>query len=182
LVIGLALLYPFGATLSKTRDFAGPPTLDGLAFWDRARPDDMDAIEWLRENVTGAPVVVEASGPSYQQQFGRISSMTGLPTLLGWPFHEQQWRGSFEEQGRRQPDIDAIYGCRRAAANRCEPIPPDPRALQALLDKYNVGYVVVGPSEREAYGQINLERFAAVMDVAYRNPQVVIYRTRGRAP
>ena len=59
-----------------------PATLDGLAFWARSRPEDMDGIEWLRRNATDAPVVVEASGPSYQQQFGRVSSMTGLPVTL----------------------------------------------------------------------------------------------------
>jgi uncharacterized membrane protein len=176
LVLLLAWLPAFGMTLGKTRGFAGPPTLDGLAFWPR---EDREGIEWLARNVEGAPVVVEASGGSYQQQFGRVSSMTGLPTVLGWPFHEQQWRGTFDEQGRRQPDLDAIYGCRRVG-NRCEPMPTDPRALQALLDKYNVTFVYVGPSEREAYGQVDLARFNALMDVAFKNGAVVIYRVRGR--
>lgn len=180
-VLGLALLYPIGATLSKTRNFAGPPTLDGLQFWARSRPDDMDAIEWLSRNAVGAPVVVEATGGSYQQQFGRVSSMTGLPTLLGWAFHEQQWRGTFEEPGRRVPDIDAIYGCRRGGQGRCDPLPGDARQLQALLDKYNMTYVYVGPSEREAYGQIDLARFNQAMDVAYKNSSVVIYRNRSRS-
>src|SRR5205814_9509345 len=107
------------------------------------------------------------------------SSMTGLSTLLGWPFHEQQWRGTTDEQGKRQPDLDAIYGCRRAG-NRCDPTPPDPKALQALLDKYNVTFVYVGPSEREAYPQVDFNRFNSVMDVAFKNNGVVIYRVRGR--
>jgi hypothetical protein len=87
--------------------------------------------------------------------------------------------GSARHLGRRQPDLDAIYGCRRAGG-RCEPLPPDPRGLQALLDKYNVTFVYVGPSEREAYGQVDLGRFNAVMDVAFRNGAVAIYRVRGR--
>jgi YYY domain-containing protein len=176
LVLVLAVLPAIGMTLGKTRGFAGPPTLDGLAFWAR---EDREGIEWLARSVQGAPVVVEASGGSYQQQFGRVSSMTGLPTLLGWPFHEQQWRGTFDEQGKRQPDLDAIYGCRRSG-NRCDPLPPDPKALQALLDKYNVTFVYLGPSEREAYGQVDPARFNSVMDVAFKNNAVVIYRVRGR--
>jgi uncharacterized membrane protein len=59
-------------------------------------------------------------------------------------------------------------------------MPPDPKALQALLDKYNVTFVYVGPSEREAYGQIDPARFTGLMDVAFKNNAVVIYRVRGR--
>ncbi len=163
------LLYMVGAMDSKARGFAEMPTLNGLAFWSRIRAEDATAIEWLQNNVAGAPVIVEASGGSYQQQFGRVSSMTGLPTLLGWAFHEQQWRGSNEEQGRRKPDIDTIY-----TSN-------DPRQVQQLLDRYNVTYVYVGPSERDSYRDANLDRFAQFMDIAYRNNGVTIYAVRGRA-
>ena len=54
-------------------------------------------------------VIAEASGDSYRQEFGRVSSMTGLPAILGWPGHENQWRGKNEEQSRRMPDLDAIF-------------------------------------------------------------------------
>jgi len=179
LVLASTLLYPVGATLNTTGDFRRVATLDGLTFWARNRPGDAEAIRWLRDNARGAPVVVEAVGGSYQQQFGRVASMTGLPTLLGWPFHEQQWRGSFEEQGKRQPDVEAIYGCRRAN-NRCEPSGGNAAQLQAILDRYGVTYVYIGPSEREAYGQIDLARFNQTMDVAFRNNDVVIYRNRNQ--
>jgi uncharacterized membrane protein len=175
-VLVVAVIPAAGMALGKTRGFAGPPTLDGLAFWNR---EDLEGIDWLASNARGTPVVVEASGGSYQQQFGRVSSMTGLPTLLGWPFHEQQWRGTFDAQAGRQADLDAIYGCRRNG-QKCDPTAPDPKALQALLDKYSVTYVYVGPSEREAYGQLDLGRFNSVMDVAFKNNSVVIYRVRGR--
>jgi uncharacterized membrane protein len=176
LLLVVATVPAVGMTLGKTRGFAGAPTLDGLAFWQR---DDREGIEWLAANAQGAPVVVEATGGSYQQQFGRVSSMTGLPTLLGWRFHEQQWRGTDDEQARRQPDLDAIYGCRRSG-NRCDPLPADPRGLQSLLDKYGVTYIYVGPSEREAYPQLDPNRFNAVADVAFKNNGVAIYRVRGR--
>ena len=169
LMILAGLLYMIGASDSKARGFAESPTLDGLAFWSRIRADDAAAIAWIQANISGAPVVVEASGGSYQQQFGRVSSMTGLPTLLGWGFHEQQWRGSNEEQGRRKPDIDTIY-----TSN-------DPRQVRQLLDRYNVSYVYVGPTERDSYRDANFDRFAQYMDIVYRNNGVTIYGVRGRA-
>lgn len=169
LMILAGLLYMVGATNSKARGFAESPTLDGLAFWSRIRADDAAAIAWMQSNIAGAPVVVEATGGSYQQQFGRISSMTGLPTLLGWAFHEQQWRGSFEELGRRKPVIDTIY-----TSN-------DPRQVRQLFDQYNVSYVYVGPTERDAYRDVNFDRFAQYMDIVYRNNGVTIYGVRGRS-
>jgi uncharacterized membrane protein len=43
-----------------------------------------------------------------------------------------------------------------------------------------VTYVYVGPSEREAYPQLDVGRFNAVLDVAFKNNAVTIYRVRGR--
>lgn len=169
LVFAGTLIYPYAATLSKTHNFAGPATLDGLQFWSRIQPDDAAAIGWLQQNVGGAPVIVEATGGSYQQEFGRVSSMTGLPTILGWAFHEQQWRGSFDEQARRKPDIDTIYTS------------TDQRQVLSLLDKYNATYVFVGTSERQAYPQANFDRFAQFMDPVFKRGQVTIYRVRGKA-
>lgn len=170
-LFAVTLLYPVGAILDKTRGFAATPTLDGTAFWGRIRPEEMAAINWLRGNVSGAPVIVEATGGSYRQEFGRVASMTGLPTLLGWDYHEQQWRGSYDEQGRRKPDIEQIYRSN------------DSRQVLSLLSRYGATYLFVGQTERDLYGRqgVNLERFAQFMDIAYRNGQVTIYRVRERS-
>ncbi|TAK24717.1 MAG: hypothetical protein EPO26_05760 [Chloroflexota bacterium] len=162
------LLYPIGAVLDKTRDFGHAATLDGIAFWGRSRPDELAAIRWLRRTVVGAPVIVEATGGSYRQEFGRVASMTGLPTLLGWDYHEQQWRGTFEEAGARKPDIDLIYRSNES------------RQVLQILAKYNATYVFVGQTERDVYGRqgADLERFGQFMDVAFRSGAVTVYRVR----
>lgn len=64
--------------------------------------------------------------------------MTGLPTLLGWAGHEGQWRGSYDVQSARDPDIMTLYNT------------PDPQAAVSLLEEYGVTYVYVGPLERES--------------------------------
>src|SRR5678810_331943 len=61
------------------------PSLDGLGYLQKQRPGEYLAVAWLRQNVRGTPVVLEAQGPSYQD-FGRISMLTGLPTVLGWDY------------------------------------------------------------------------------------------------
>jgi uncharacterized membrane protein len=143
LILG-GLWYPLAAIPSKADNFAGQPTLDGLAYLRRSNPADMAAIEWLRVNVPPRSVVLEASGGSYSPEgAGRVSMSTGNPTLLGWDFHQRQWRGNagYDELAAMRPGvIDQIY---RSA---------QPGELIGLLDLWDVDYVYVGALERNKYG------------------------------
>jgi uncharacterized membrane protein len=87
-----------------------------------------------------------------------------LPTLLGWAGHEGQWRGSYEVQHAREPDIETIYNSL------------DPEAALTLLDKYEITYVYVGPLERTKYDARGLAKFERFMDVVYQKGDVTIYR------
>jgi len=162
-----SLVYPLLATYTKTNGFDGSPTLDGMAHLEEVFSDDLAAIRWLRANVAGAPVLLEAAGGSYTY-YGRISVHTGLPTLLGWGGHELQWRGNYEEPGKREPDIEALYTS------------PDHLLTSSLLDKYDISYIYVGGLERRTYGitQPVLDKFGSLMDVVYQEGEVTIYRRR----
>jgi len=143
ILVAASLFYPLAAIPSKAGEFRGKPTLDGLAYLRQGSPADVAAIEWIRANVPPAAVVVEASGGSYSPEgAGRISMSTGNPTLLGWDFHERQWRGAaYDALAAGRPEaLDQIY---RTA--RVEDLP-------GLLDKWRVDYVVIGPLERRKFG------------------------------
>lgn len=159
-----SLVYPVLATHNKAGGFAGTPTLDGMAHLGQAYGDDLAAIRWLRENVEGAPVILEANGGQYTY-YGRISVHTGLPTVLGWGGHELQWRGNYEEPGRREPDIEALYTS------------PDRDLTSALLDEYDISYVYIGGLERSTYeiSRPVLDKFQSLMDVVYQQGEVIIY-------
>jgi YYY domain-containing protein len=157
------LVYPVLAVPNKTGDFGGPPTLDGMAWLEAAHPDDYTAIRWLQANVAGAPVILEAWGGSYQYA-ARVSALTGLPTVLGWDFHEYQWRGSYDEPSRRKTDIDILYNTL------------DLTQTLTLLNKYAITYVYVGPLERERYNPSGLAKFDRLMKVVYRQGEVTIYQ------
>ncbi len=131
------------------------------------RPDDHRAIAWLRENTGGDEVIVEATGPDYSE-YARVSTQTGLSTLLGWPGHEYQWRESYAEPNRRQPVVEAIYTSE------------DPEEIRALLAEYGVSYLYIGSLEREKYGisRENEEKYERFMDLAYQEGMVSIYRWR----
>ncbi len=140
LFVCFGLYYPLAASLTRAiAEGRGPLTLDGTAYLREVNPADYEAILWLNENVEGTPVILEATGGSYTY-YARVSTHTGLPTVLGWDFHELQWRGSYEEPARRKPDISRLY------------VTPDPEEARELVRKYGIRYVYIGPLERETYG------------------------------
>jgi YYY domain-containing protein len=145
------------------------PTLDGLAYRERAQPGEFRAVLWLRRNLRGTPVILEAQGPSYQE-FSRISMLTGLPTLLGWEYHVQQRGNPPEEIAARREAVRFIYSS------------PNADAIEGLLRRYHVGYVYVGWLEKKTYPKEGLKKFDSsgeLFQIAYENPEVKIYRVVG---
>jgi uncharacterized membrane protein len=83
--------------------------------------------------------LMEASGDPYSE-YARISSHTGIPSVLGWANHEGLWRSNDENVRKRLDDIRAFYTATSAPA------------AEDILRRYQVTYVIVGDLERTAYG------------------------------
>jgi YYY domain-containing protein len=163
ILICAGLIYPTLAIPKRAGEQGDEVTLDGATYLARGRAGDYAAIAWLNEHVSDAPVILEAPGGGYVYE-GRVSAHTGLPTVLGWAGHEHQWRGSYDEQSRRQADIETMYSS------------VDVEEVLTLLDKYDIRYVYVGPLERERYPVEGLAKFAGMMDTVYESGGVVIYK------
>ena len=163
------LVYPIFAAPNRAGNFQREPTLDGITYTAQYWPGDYAATEWLKATVKEPAVILEANGGSYTQ-YGRVSAMTGIPTLLGWGGHELQWRGSYDEPGRREPDIEKAYHSM------------DVDEVKAILDEYNVTYVYVGQLEREKFRLSDpmIDKFGAFMDLVYEGQGVRIYQVRGK--
>ena len=162
-LVVVAVYYPVAAAFSKANGFSADPTLDGLRFVSDADMSEREAINWLNENTGPEDTVVEAVGGSYSS-FGRISSATGRPTVLGWAGHEHQWRGTREPFDGRAEDIETIY----TTAN--------PAEASELLDKYGVDYVYVGRRERQEYGITTVATFDGFATRVFESGQTVIFR------
>jgi YYY domain-containing protein len=156
------LAYPVGATWTKSNAFRGEPTLMGDRFLERGAPGDYRAIEWLRQNAAGRPVVVEAVGGDYTEH-ARVSTFSGLPTIIGWVGHELQWRGERPDYGPRQQAVDTIY-----RANSMDELLP-------VLRAYHVRYVFFGTLERANYGAEAQTRLDRLLPVAYSRSGTTIY-------
>jgi uncharacterized membrane protein len=135
-----AALYPATAMVSRLRQHSGPFTLDARSALERRNPADLEAIQWLRQNAPPASVVMEASGDPYSE-FARISSHTGIPSVLGWANHEGLWRSNAPEVMERFGEIRRFYST------------ADPRTAQEILRRYHVTYVVLGDLERRTYAE-----------------------------
>jgi YYY domain-containing protein len=173
LAIAGGLLYTFPALYNKTGRFAGPPTLDGMAYFARDYPDDWAAIQWLQQNEPDAPVVLEGTRGAYwgEGRSSRISMATGLPTVMGWINHEGQWRGKyFERVGARPEEIQRIYQTR------------DWNTAKQLLDQYQVKYVVVSSLERGWYNPVYAPKFDQNMVPVFQEGDVTLYRRLDSQP
>jgi YYY domain-containing protein len=171
-VLSLGSVYFPLAVWTKTEGFKSPgsPTLDASAFLrledPMGHPEDAAAIAWILANIHDNGPFVEAVGNDYDPYAGRISTNTGIPSVLGWIGHEDQWRGGRALHGVRPDEIAELF--KTTDWNR---------ALQ-ILDKFGIRYVYFGPLEARTYKTRGLDKFFAHMDVIYQTDQVIIFERK----
>ncbi len=177
LLAAAGLCYPLFASEAKIglRFAPLPLTLDGMAYMDDAQyrdrerdlnlPGDARAIRWLRATVQGTPTVLEGRAPIYRWG-SRVSVYTGLPTVLGWDWHEQQQRAAYVASiQERASDVQRAFDS------------PNPAEALAVLRKYDVRLVYVGGLERAYYSGAGLAKLATMPELrlAYDTDGVRIY-------
>ena len=118
-----------------------PLSLDGTEYLNLSDRGEYLAISWIRREVAGTPVILEAPGGNSYSTDSRVSAFTGLPTLIGWGRHEIMWGRGWDEIGQRVKDADTIYNTHDV-----------PLAID-LLNRYNVSYIYIGSAERARYGR-----------------------------
>jgi uncharacterized membrane protein len=134
----LAVLWPVNVTISRFRQMSGPLSLDASGPLAKRSPGDAAAVAWLIKNAPVGSVLLEASGDPYSE-FARISSNSGVPTVMGWANHEGLWRNNDPEVEGRKLRVRNFYSAR------------DPHTAWDTIGKYRVTHVVVGNMERGAY-------------------------------
>jgi YYY domain-containing protein len=166
---GLALSAHFGTPAD--------PTLDATRFVEREHPDEAPAIAYIdelegRPTLLSAPATGRYPGPGgdapappgmYSWDSSPAASLTGVPTVAGW-HHEVGYRGT-EPYLTRVRDVDAAYT-------------GPPERTVAVLERYGVEYVWVGPAERARYGSVTFAGVEGLTPV-FQNEAVTIYRVDG---
>ena len=137
--------------------------LNATAFLETDFPEDVNGIRWLKENISDAPVVLEANGDSYSE-YERVSAMTGLPTIMGWYVHEGLWRGNLSDLNAKIEEIQEIYTS------------TDEARVKELLEEYNVSYIFVGSCERNKYGaDMNNDLLKSLGEVVFQDSEYPTY-------
>ncbi|RLT33165.1 MAG: hypothetical protein DWI54_00215 [Chloroflexi bacterium] len=186
ILVGASFVYPITATpvrIAERYDKDAPMSLDGEAYLRSANAswgengvnfsfsEDADGIAWLRANVTGTPVLLEAHAEAYRW-ITRIATHTGMQSLMGWPWHEQQQRSV--------ADAGVIIDARKQAIQRWY-TSTDARQTFAEMQKYGIEYIFFGRMERALYGENAGNAFselAVSKDITevFRSGETVIYQ------
>jgi len=202
LALFMALVYPIFALPNKTNDFqipafkrsleaaraAGDPaalqtaarvwTLDGAQLFQSQYPDDAAAALWLSTAPDG--VVAEVVGKDTYSYYGRIATYSGQPTVLGWWWHEYQWRGSVSDMVSPMQDLTCkanfSYDSRRMRSDDISCLYETSSWDEAseIIAQYNLRYVVVGTLERRDY-RVNELKFQQHLTPVFKQGQVEIY-------
>ena len=176
-------LFTLTASMDKIRDRmvkTAPHSLDGMAYMDSAfysqdgftmdLSQDANAIRWLQENVSGSPTIVEGHATEYKWG-NRMTVYTGLPSVIGWNYHQRQQRTMMTEAvWKRVEDVNDFYTTASVEAAR------------AFLDTYGVRYVIVGQLERGLYDPTGIAKFDAAdgdaWETVFRDRDTVIYEVK----
>ena len=151
--------------------------IDGTAYMDKAVfADDsgvielgreLPAIEHMQTEVKGSPVIIEGLTGLYRWG-NRFSVYTGLPSVVGWDWHQRQQRVGYDYAVTdRRADVDLFYRT------------VDIDTALEVLDEFNVRYVIVGQLERNQYPEIGLAKFGRmegdILTVFYQDEWTTIY-------
>lgn len=163
LAVGV-MIYPVLGTNVRIRDrFDTSNTgLDGTAYMETtvhfesnqeggASPielsNDLQAIEWLQQNVEGSPVIVEGLTDLYRWG-GRVSIYTGLPAVIGWDWHQRQQRVNYAwAVTERRREVNTFFRT------------PSSSQAADFLERFDVKYIYVGELERITYPESGLAKF-----------------------
>ena len=91
------------------------------------------------------------------------ASLTGHPTVLGGPVFQQRQRRDAELVDRRNSDVRTLY---EGSTDE----------QSALLDRYDVEYVYVGPVERNSYDLTVTDH--PDLEAAFQQGDVIVYEVQ----
>jgi YYY domain-containing protein len=184
MIAGGLLFLPLGVR-ARAIDRMAPETgltLNGMAFVEHAEvhdgPEgrmeeiplsgDYHAIRWMQEHTEGSPVILEGLGRREYLWANRVSIYTGLPTVVGWRWHEVQQRAGVggDLVDWRREDVRIFYTTTSTTKAR------------EILERYGVRYVYVGAYERAYYPSGRLKKLDTMVNEGTLR---VVYEARGVA-
>jgi uncharacterized membrane protein len=163
-VVVLVIWGGFFARTIKLRKGIEPtvrPFEQGLSDIERRFPGSSTAIQILVNSRPG--VVLEAQGPAYDFTT-HVATLSSQPAYLGWINHVNLLLRMGEEVNRRANITETFY-----RESDCE-------KRKQLAMQERIKYVVVGPLERKAYGELPAEGFQCFEQIV-KAREYAVYQT-----
>ena len=115
--------------------------------------EDQAAILFMQDQVSGSPVIIEGHRTEYKWG-SRFSIHTGLSSVIGWSWHTRQHNSLIDGAwfDKRIEKLHAFYNT------------TDLATAKAYIEKYKVGYIIVGDLERAWYAEAGLNKFAELVN------------------
>jgi len=152
-----SLWWSVSAIKTRSSDNIGSFGLNGL---DYLSEDDIEAIQFIKNNTNKNDIVLEGVGKSYTKS-NILSSYTGRSTLLGWVNHQLQWRSETSEIIALDNAIEEFY--------------KNPQTSNLILNKYKVEYIVLSTYEKKRYDLNNDDQFRS-FELIFENDYYKIFK------
>lgn len=152
LIFAGTMIFPLKSFPTYYSGFSNFYGLDGEKWMIKKMPENYGAMKYLEKNRDGKNMV-EAVGDSYTF-LNAVSAFSGVPTIEGWRVHEWLWRGGYDVVSAREVEVREIY-----QGEKIE------KTLE-IVNKYNVGWVLVGLDEKIAY-RVNEEKLWQLGEVVW---------------
>lgn len=149
-------VYPYLAFKSYYGAWKNWQGLNGLTWMVKKHPSSYAIVNYLKQTESKQVNIVEASGESYSE-FSLVSAFSGMPTILGWQVHEWLWRGSWDVPSARLGELRELYLRPRSPRSR------------AILDQYQIKYLVLTERERSQYPELDEIGLLSLGKVVWQN-------------
>jgi len=158
-----SMIFPMEAFSTYYGSFKNYYGLDGERWMQTKMPENYGAVKFLRENINGKNMV-EAVGDSYTL-FNAVSVFSGVPTIEGWRVHEWLWRGGYDTVAARETEVRDIYQGE------------DIDTTKMILEKYNVGWILIGQDEKVTY-KVNEEKLWQLGEIVWKQDETYLIKVK----
>lgn len=151
--------WTISALNSRFEEHQGIRGFDGLSY---LIDEEKELISFIKKNTQTEDIVLETVGRAYSKS-NFISASTGRATILGWPNHEMQWRGSSAVINDLQYKIELFY--------------QDPNNNMEFLNEYNIKYVILSKNDI-LLNQYDENEFIKSFDLIFENKEYKFFMTK----
>ncbi len=112
----------------------------------------------MQDNVKGSPTIIEGTTRGDLYRWGnRFSIYTGLPSVIGWQWHQRQQRAALDERIVYDRDADLVDFYNTT----------DIGLALELIRRYDARYIVLGDLEQVYYDERGFGKFEKMVQDGY---------------